>query len=96
MLIPTHFWSLSILRVVGSRERGEKTILGLLRGREKTDRDLESVCMERTFLEEDSKKVGYRNPSSAMSFPFSLKQGALEIPVSAKPSTGVQPPKGWS
>lgn len=94
---PTHFWSLSTLRVVGSRERGEKPILSLLRWREQTNRDSESVYMGRTFLEEDSKKVEYRNSIPCHKLSFSpLKQGALEIPVSAKPSTGVQPPKGWS
>lgn len=56
-----------------------------------------NLCISRGYaLRRKSRGWGTEIPSPAMSFPFSLTQGALEIPVSAKPSTGVQPPKGWT
>lgn len=52
------------------------------------------------YLEEHIKRVRFKRspptPVPAMSFSFSHTQGALEVPVYIKPSTGVQPPEGWS
>lgn len=71
-----------------------RDILGLLRLRGKTNRGWESVLWRGHTLRGTS-KTGAQNLHLLPSFLFP-SQGALEIPVSTKPSTGVQSLKGWS
>ena len=53
-------------------------------------------CWGTEVLRATPKKSGIQNAHALHEFSFFPTQGALEIPVSAEPSTGVQPPKGWS
>lgn len=74
-----------------------RDILCLLRSKGRTDSVWEPVYMEeRHTLRRTSGEWGTVSPFPATSLSISITQGALEIPVSTKPSTGVQPPKGWS